>query len=63
MTGGTALELLIGGVFLGGIYALLASGLNLIFGVMRVVNFARSDVMALGALLTVTLVSGLGLPD
>ena len=62
MTGGTALELVVGGVLLGGIYALLASGLNLIFGVMRIVNFAHGDVMAIGALLTVTLVGGLALP-
>lgn len=62
MTSGTAIELLVGGVLLGGIYALLASGLNLIFGVMRVVNFAHGEVMAIGALLTVTLVGGLAVP-
>lgn len=62
MTSGTAIELAVGGVLLGGIYALLASGLNLIFGVMRVVNFAHGEVMAIGALLTVTLVGGLALP-
>ncbi len=62
MTGSAFLELLIGGVLLGGIYALLASGLNLVFGVMRVVNFAHGEVMAMGALLTVTLVGSLALP-
>ena len=62
MTLGTAAELLAGGLLLGGIYALMASGLNLIFGVMRVVNFAHGDVLAIGALLTVTLVGSLEVP-
>lgn len=62
MTAAVAIELLVGGVLLGGVYALLASGLNLIFGVMRVVNFAHGDILALGALLTVTLVGTLAVP-
>lgn len=62
MTMPTVLELLVGGLLLGGIYALMASGLNLIFGVMRVVNFAHGDILAVGALLTVTLVGTLSLP-
>lgn len=36
------------GVLLGGIYALIALGLNLIFGVIRVVNFAHAEVVMLG---------------
>ena len=62
MTAATAIELLAGGLLLGGVYALMASGLNLIFGVMRVVNFAHGDIVAIGALLTVTLVGGLAIP-
>lgn len=56
------LELLVGGVLLGGLYALMACGLNLIFGVMRVVNFAHGEFMAVGALTTVSLVAGAHLP-
>lgn len=56
------LELLIGGLLLGGLYALMACGLNLIFGVMRVINFAHGDVLALGALTTVSLVAGFAIP-
>lgn len=56
------LELLVGGVLLGGLYALMACGLNLIFGVMRVVNFAHGEFMAVGALTTVSLVAGMHLP-
>ena len=55
-------ELLVGGLLLGGIYALMASGLNLIFGVMRVVNFAHGDILAMGSLVTVTLVGALAVP-
>jgi branched-chain amino acid transport system permease protein len=46
---GTLLQLVVGGLLLGGVYALAAAGLNLIFGVMRVVNFAHGDLMILGA--------------
>lgn len=56
------LELLFGGLLLGGVYALMASGLNLIFGVMKVINFAHGDILAVGALLTVTLAGALSLP-
>ncbi len=56
------LELLVGGVLLGGLYALMAGGLNLIFGVMRVVNFAHGEFLAIGALATVSLVAGAQMP-
>jgi branched-chain amino acid transport system permease protein len=55
-------ELLVGGILLGGLYALMACGLNLIFGVMGVINFAHGDFLAIAALVTVSLVVGLGLP-
>jgi branched-chain amino acid transport system permease protein len=41
---------------------LMACGLNLIFGVMRVINFAHGDVLAIGALTTVSLVAGFAVP-
>jgi branched-chain amino acid transport system permease protein len=44
----TILQAIVGGLLLGGIYALLAAGLTLIFGVMRVINFAHGDFMMLG---------------
>src|SRR5579885_396902 len=37
-----------GGLLLGGVYALVALGLNLIFGVMKVINFAHGTFMMLG---------------
>jgi branched-chain amino acid transport system permease protein len=36
------------GVLLGGIYALVSVGLNLIFGVIRIVNFAQGEFVMLG---------------
>ena len=55
-------ELLLGGILLGGVYALMACGLNLIFGVMRVINFAHGDILAVAALSTVSIVVGFKLP-
>jgi branched-chain amino acid transport system permease protein len=48
----TLVQVAISGVLLGAVYALLASGLNLIFGVMRVINIAHGDLMMLGAYAT-----------
>ncbi len=42
------LNLLAIGLLLGGIYAMVAVGLNLIFGVIRVVNFAHGELVMLG---------------
>ncbi len=48
-------------LLVGGIYALVASGLTLIFGVMRVINIAHGAFMILGAFITYTLWNQLGL--
>lgn len=45
------LQVVILGAALGGVYALMASGLTLIFGVMRIVNIAHAAFMMLGAYL------------
>lgn len=45
-------QVLVNGILLGGIYALVAAGLSLIFGVMRVINFAHGDFLMLGGMAT-----------
>ena len=46
-------QLIVSTLLLGGIYALIAVGLTLIFGVMRVVNFAHGEFLMLGMYLGV----------
>jgi branched-chain amino acid transport system permease protein len=48
------------GLLLGGYYALLASGLSLMFGVMRIINLAHGDLAILGAFATFLVADDLG---
>jgi branched-chain amino acid transport system permease protein len=48
------------GVLLGGLYALFATGLSLVFGVMRLVNLAHGDLIVLAGFLAVTLAEATG---
>jgi branched-chain amino acid transport system permease protein len=50
------------GLLLGGQYALIACGLSLTFGVMRIVNLAHGDLAVCGAYLGLVLSSALGVP-
>ncbi|MDI3299168.1 MAG: branched-chain amino acid ABC transporter permease [Bacillota bacterium] len=45
------LELLLNGVTLGSVYALVALGYTMVYGVLRLINFAHGDLFALGAYL------------
>jgi branched-chain amino acid transport system permease protein len=55
------IDALIQGVLLGGLYALFAAGLSLIFGIMRLVNLAHGDLIVLSAFIILTLATVLGL--
>jgi branched-chain amino acid transport system permease protein len=44
----TLIQVIVGGLLLGAVYALFSSGLTLIWGMMNVVNFAHGDFVMLG---------------
>ena len=54
------LELLASGLITGGIYALVALGLNLQYGLMRILNIAHGEFLMLGAYLTLIAHTSLG---
>ena len=54
------IDVVVGGLTTGGIYALVALGLNLQYGLMRVLNVAHGEFLMLGAYLTYSLYTGWG---
>ncbi len=54
-------NLVLGGVLTGLVYGLMALGLSVIFGVVRVVNFAHGEMMTIAMYATVVLFAALGL--
>jgi branched-chain amino acid transport system permease protein len=54
-------DALIQGVLLGGLYALFAAGLSLIFGIMRLVNLAHGDLIVLVAFVILTITAWFGI--
>lgn len=55
------LQNLSGGLLIGGIYALIGVGLSLIFGVMRIINFAHGEFVAVGMYTAIVCFQLLGL--
>jgi branched-chain amino acid transport system permease protein len=55
------IDTLLQGVLLGGLYSLYATGLSVIFGIMRLVNLAHGDLIVLGAFLMLA-ASAAGVP-
>src|SRR5271154_7438575 len=55
----TLLQTLKDGIAVGSLYALIALGYTLVFGILQFINFAHSDVFALGAWLTWLVAAGL----
>ena len=49
------------GILLGGLYALFAAGLSIVFGIMRLVNLAHGDLIVLAAYAILVFVSVLGI--
>ncbi len=50
------IDAIVQGILLGGLYALFAAGLAIVFGVMKIVNLAHGDFIILSAYLTLVLV-------
>lgn len=48
-TGSMFLQQLINGLSLGSIYALIALGYTMVYGIVKLINFAHGDVMMMGA--------------
>ena len=51
---------LVNGLSLGAIYALIAVGYTMVYGVLQLINFAHGDVFMIGAMLTLVLASAFG---
>jgi branched-chain amino acid transport system permease protein len=56
----TWINAVVQGLLLGGVYALFACGLSLVFGVLRIVNLAHGDLTVLAAFLGVVATTALG---
>jgi branched-chain amino acid transport system permease protein len=55
------INVILQGILVGGLYAMFAAGLSLIFGVMRLVNIAHGDLIVLAAYLALVTTQALGI--
>jgi branched-chain amino acid transport system permease protein len=54
------LQQLVNGLSLGGIYALIALGYTMVYGIIELINFAHGDVYTLGTFFSLAVLTGLG---
>jgi len=62
MSAGYIAQQVANGLILGSMYALVAIGFTMIYGIIRLINFAHGDVVMIGAFVTLGLLQSLGLP-
>ena len=53
---------LINGISLGSVYAIIALGYTMVYGIAKMLNFAHGDVIMIGAYVVMAAVTGAGLP-
>ena len=56
------LSYLIGGLGLGSVYAIIALGYSMVYGIAKMLNFAHGDVIMVGAFVAYFALSSFGLP-
>lgn len=56
------LQQLVNGITIGGIYAIVALGYSMVYGVLQIVNWAHADVLMVGTFIGLVLVTQLGMP-
>ncbi|MDP6430356.1 MAG: branched-chain amino acid ABC transporter permease, partial [Rhodospirillales bacterium] len=54
------IDAILQGILLGGLYALFAAGLSLMFGIMRLVNLAHGDLIVFAAFVILFIAESLG---
>ncbi len=57
----TFLQQLINGISLGAIYALIALGYTMVYGILRLINFAHGDIYMVGAFMGYYVAGGIGI--
>ena len=62
MTAGYIAQQIVNGLILGSMYALVAIGFSMIYGIVRLINFAHGDIVMIGAFVTLGLLQSLGAP-
>jgi branched-chain amino acid transport system permease protein len=62
MTAGYIAQQIVNGLILGSMYALVAIGFSMIYGIVRLINFAHGDIVMIGAFVTLGLLQSLGTP-
>src|SRR5215469_6438090 len=60
---GFFLQILLLGVANGGIYALIALGYTMVYGIIELINFAHGDVFTLGAFVSLPIMGAFGLTE